>query len=535
MDEIDIRDEGKEPHEQDIHLEPQMNGNLLPLSRYEANVVNDLKQLKCGDVASFTYFGLNHWGIVSEVKFEIDPKVGKMRCIHYSTPSVLGIREVAEELFPINLNKKTVRRLQFDRFNTFPPEQVVARARKRVGEKKWNIKSNRSDHLCDWAKVKTEQMPISRRSSFESEGKTERSANLQLGKADVHLINEIEPGDVVEYGSDTGIIVEMQDLNEGRQFHIDVVTLKDGFPFIGRRMPYTIDLNKDHLVVHKYNPESCISMQERPRVSRALFSQYQCDEIEIKDLSELKTGDVVSISYYVKDHLIIISDVQLKDGIKRGRLCGIHYALPRLFDERVVAEEYFEINLEKNKITLLQFNTFNTFPSDEVVCRARKRVGEKKWHFLSNRSKHLCIWAKVKPDHLSEDNSQMEGRNGGFGGLNNVKKIGVHLMDEIQIGDVVKYGSDKGIVVQLVDKKECRIFDMNVVVLTSIFPAYARCVAHNIDLNKDDLTLYMYNPARCVTMEERAARASKMIDEECPRWRQNAFIEDIIRKPKDCN
>ncbi|KAK3576362.1 hypothetical protein CHS0354_039299, partial [Potamilus streckersoni] len=132
-----------------------------------------------------------------------------------------------------------------------------------------------------------------------------------------------------------------------------------------------------------------------PRLIR-LFSEslFYCEKIEIKRVSQLKAGDVISINYRGFNRDVIVTEVQVEQEKTRGKICGVHSSGWLIFS--VVAEEPFTIDLKKSKVLLLDCKNLQTYPLKEVVHRARQRIGETKWRLGSNRSIHLCYWAKVK-------------------------------------------------------------------------------------------------------------------------------------------
>ncbi|KAK3584597.1 hypothetical protein CHS0354_017743 [Potamilus streckersoni] len=525
---------------------PKIRKALSSPFKCDMKVIENLSELQAGDVVSLKYYGLDHLVIVSCVTQECDPKRGQILGIHYSCKKVFGKKEVAEEYFPVDLAEQKVRCLQLNLLDTFSAEETVNRAKSRVGEKKWQLFSNRSDHFCYWAKVKTGLFSKNAEDIADCKygnEKFEIRSSLYAGKMDVYFIGEIEPGDVVEYRRDKGIVIHLPDIKQTKTVEMELAVLREAFPCYVRRDSCSIDLSKDRLIVHKYHPSHCVSKQDRveralyaidkiskrwtqtgfiediilkPRISKAYFAPFECNMTETENLLDVKIGDIVSLTYYGIDHLVIVTEVQLDDDIKHGKIRCIHYSLPGLLKTRVVAEEYFSLDLTSSYVRRLQLDKDSTFSPEEVVRRARSRVGERKWRMSSNRSNHLCYWAKMKP---VEENNIL------------CTEAVVHLSDEIQLGDVVKYRSEKGIVVKLVDVNAMREFDIDVVVLRGRFPSYGRCVTYRIDLNKDDIVIYKYPSEGYFRMEKRVKRALDLKDKECKRWNQNGFIENIIRLP----
>lgn len=73
----------------------------------------------------------------------------------------------------------------------------------------------------------------------------------------------------------------------------------------------------------------------------------------------------------------------------------IHYNYNGLFGSREVVEEKIKLSLSKNNY-IHDFTSADTYDAEEVVRRARSRLGEKKFNCFTNRSSHLAYWCKIK-------------------------------------------------------------------------------------------------------------------------------------------
>lgn len=278
---------------------------------------------------------------------------------------------------------------------------------------------------------------------------------------------------------------------------------------------------------------SAVLMQKVPWITEKFLSPIQLEKKQISALTELKPGDIVNFSYYKFPHYFIISDVeQNPNPPTRGKLKCIHYSLPSIFSKRVVTEEVFNIDLNKMSVKQVDYRKLNTHSSGEVVRRARKRVGERKWNPASNRSDHFCHWAKV--NLRQEINNYPSFEEIGESKSTTLSSLlleikQVHLMQEIQLGDVVQLKGteifrDKGILVGLTDLRDDRKFRMEVIMLKG----RVRLVKNTVDLNTDKLFLKQYHPAHCIPLEERAKRALAMVDRKSKRLTQSGFITDCI-------
>ena len=271
-----------------------------------------------------------------------------------------------------------------------------------------------------------------------------------------------------------------------------------------------------------------------PKITKKFQSPLHFEENQISTLTELHHGDIVNFKYYRLPHYFIVTDVEENPHPpSRGKLKCVHYALPNIFSKRVVTEDIFDIDLRKMSVKKVDFGKLNTYSRKDVVHRARKRVGETNWNAASNRSGHLCHWAKVdlrlerNSDCLSEtavDDSKSTTLSSLF-----IETKQVHLMEEIQRGDVVQLKGtslfrDKGILVGLTDLRNGRKFEMQIIMKKD-----RACLERvTVDLNNDRLFVKRFNPAHCIPMEERAQRALNMAGKRTERWTQSGFIKDCI-------
>ncbi|KAL3874594.1 hypothetical protein ACJMK2_037582 [Sinanodonta woodiana] len=123
-------------------------------------VINSPYELEQGDIVSFSYWGIRHRAIlVSIVKIPSDTKCC-INVIHYAARSLFAKRTVVEESISIDLAGNNLRKVSFQEYLTYPGNIVVERARKRLGEEKFNASSNNSSQLVHWAKVNTQSKDI---------------------------------------------------------------------------------------------------------------------------------------------------------------------------------------------------------------------------------------------------------------------------------------------------------------------------------------------------------------------------------------
>jgi hypothetical protein len=225
--------------------------------------IKQLSEVEIGDVVLLKYYKFDHAIVVTEVHQNDDSLKGRIRGIHYGLPRLFKPREILEEYFTIDLSQSTVKVFDCSHLLINSAETTVMMARKRIGEKKWAPTSNRSDHFCFWAKV--QQRPRELCEDFDNgdldASSTKDLSSLSLGETEVHLMNDLHLGDVIKY-KELGILVRMVNLDsgKGRQFKIEMIVYEWGRC---RKKTYIIDLNKDSIVIERYNPALCHPMAVR--------------------------------------------------------------------------------------------------------------------------------------------------------------------------------------------------------------------------------------------------------------------------------
>ncbi|XP_063448114.1 uncharacterized protein LOC134727663 [Mytilus trossulus] len=238
--------------------------------------VKNLEKLRIGDVLSHRFYGvIQQTSIVSEVTTKKDKQTkGWIRLIHYGLSTSLATK-IVEEYVEIDTDKSSLYVLDCKPLCTFPADIVLSRARSRIGETKWALFSNRSDHFSYWAKIQQYKNDIFDEIFNEEIAKpTEKiQASLFIEKREIHRVDDIRIGDVVQSGvigiiNDTGILSSVRYLGgpDGRKFEIDVYSYS--LLRTITRKKYTVDLNKHRLYVKVYNPAQCQTMKQRVQNAR---------------------------------------------------------------------------------------------------------------------------------------------------------------------------------------------------------------------------------------------------------------------------
>ena len=236
--------------------------------------VRQISEVEIGDAALLKYYGIEHAIIVTEVHEEgTDSMKGRIRGVHYGLPNIFGRREVMEEYFTIDLTKSTLKRFDCSHLLTNTPETTVQRARKRVGEKKWALASNRSDHFCFWAKVQQRPSGICENwDNGDLEGSstsTNNLSSLHLEQKEVHLENDLVLGDVIKY-KQVGILVGKINLDPGRGRQLKIEMIVYDLGWYCRKKVHIVDLNKDSIVIERCHPAHCHPMAVRVERAKSL-------------------------------------------------------------------------------------------------------------------------------------------------------------------------------------------------------------------------------------------------------------------------
>ncbi|XP_060556140.1 uncharacterized protein LOC132716820 [Ruditapes philippinarum] len=259
------------------HYIPNIRKALMAPYGCSKTAIKRLDDINIGDIVTIQYWGLPHDVIVTEVHTNSSDEKGKIRVVHYALNKLFTTREVKEEYFSFKLVKKyfpILHRHDCDHLNLFPPEIAVLRAKQRIGERKWHVTKNRSDHVCYWAKVKQsfttdDADDTSRESSapLEGRGQSKHLSTLFMGEMEAHLSSDIEIGDAVRVKGVEGILV-YKDCGE-RKMKLEIVTVKDSV----KKVRQFVNLNTDNVTVLRYHPVHC---HPKPvRVDRARLIRGQ--------------------------------------------------------------------------------------------------------------------------------------------------------------------------------------------------------------------------------------------------------------------
>ncbi|XP_053387572.1 uncharacterized protein LOC123542189 [Mercenaria mercenaria] len=274
------------------------------------------------------------------------------------------------------------------------------------------------------------------------------------------------------------------------------------------------------------------------KLVKALRSPYACDKIEVKHLSQITPGSMISFKYFRIPHFAIVTEKHVESAeSKIGTITCVHYGLKGLnvFGTREVIEESFELDVNDNikNVKLVDCRQLKTFPPDDIVKRVRARIGEKTWKPFSNRSDHLCFDTIVIEGNDGDSHSARSKMIGKSSSKHKssfyVGKKEIHLRSDLHIGHIVKYKGHVGIVVRLEDVTEGgeQNFKMDMIVHWDSWVIRKR---FSVDLKNERLLIMKYNPAHCCPMDDRVQRA-RQIEGELSEFRTGKdFLENCILK-----
>ena len=115
----------------------------------------------------------------------------------------------------------------------------------------------------------------------------------------------------------------------------------------------------------------------------------------IKSKHDVKIGDIITYKHYRCWHSAVILEIESHE---RSLECKIaHYAFRGFHRDRKIREETFRIPFDGSvKVTDFSNTDYTVYDPEEVVERARSKLGEKRYDHFSNDSSHFSRWCKLK-------------------------------------------------------------------------------------------------------------------------------------------
>ncbi|XP_060594669.1 uncharacterized protein LOC132749018 [Ruditapes philippinarum] len=235
--------------------------------------VRQLSDIKRGHVITFRHFGFQHFALITKIHSE----TSEISIIHYK-----GFFNIKLTKDKICWSENSIWRQRLTKLPKYKAKQRISRIKRRLGERKWHWRCNRSDHVCYWASIKQKHWeyypPVHNKETLDqTEEDYVKKSSLEVETIVVNLRTEIEEGDVIEYYINsrkkehgTGIITELKNAHESKNdndriFTIVLVIQKHRN---AEEAEITVDLNTDTIKVKKFHPVHCRSMQERKKQAK---------------------------------------------------------------------------------------------------------------------------------------------------------------------------------------------------------------------------------------------------------------------------
>ncbi|VDI74790.1 Hypothetical predicted protein [Mytilus galloprovincialis] len=118
----------------------------------------------------------------------------------------------------------------------------------------------------------------------------------------------------------------------------------------------------------------------------------------VRQKHDIQKGDIILYKYYRLLHCSVVLDVvSRKDTYIKCKIA--HYAFNGPFGivrRKKIQSETKKFSLNGSVLVFDYSSGYSTYEPDEVVCRAKKRIGEKMFAYFSNDSSHYARWCKLK-------------------------------------------------------------------------------------------------------------------------------------------
>lgn len=132
----------------------EMNKHLLEVSVTPIESAEDITK---GDIIRFSYWNFWHEAVVlkKDEKEQIDPNIVSCFIAHYAFYGPCCYRTIKDDEIKIRLDGLSFK-LDYNsqHYSVYQPDEVVERARRRIGEQLFTFYSNDSSHFARWCKLK---------------------------------------------------------------------------------------------------------------------------------------------------------------------------------------------------------------------------------------------------------------------------------------------------------------------------------------------------------------------------------------------
>ena len=108
---------------------------------------------------------------------------------------------------------------------------------------------------------------------------------------------------------------------------------------------------------------------------------------------DVTTGDSITYKYYKLEHDAVVMEIN-ESNTEKMVVTVAHYAFCGPFTSRKIKTERINIRFD-GSVKVTDYSQHNTYPPEEVVKRAERRLGEQLFAFFSNDSCHFARWCKL--------------------------------------------------------------------------------------------------------------------------------------------
>ena len=120
----------------------------------------------------------------------------------------------------------------------------------------------------------------------------------------------------------------------------------------------------------------------------------------IRHSTDVSVGDIITYSYYTLRHDSIVMEIKTSSQCHLEVLVA-HYAFCGFFAHRTIVQELLVIPFDGSiSVTDYSSSGYSIYPPEEVVERARSRLGEQLFIFFANDSCHFARWCKLRRINL---------------------------------------------------------------------------------------------------------------------------------------
>ncbi|XP_052072000.1 uncharacterized protein LOC127710265 [Mytilus californianus] len=118
-------------------------------------------------------------------------------------------------------------------------------------------------------------------------------------------------------------------------------------------------------------------------------------KMKVLQKDDIQKGDIILYSYFRLLHCSVVLDVlSRKDKYIECEIA--HYAFKGPFTQKKIQSDILKVPFNGSVSVFDYSSEFKTYDPEEVVRRARERIGEQMFSYFSNDSSHFARWCKLK-------------------------------------------------------------------------------------------------------------------------------------------